>query len=466
MSSLHADDDIPFEGEDRNHLAVDELPQPAMAVNTANAAIEAAARANVQARFAMALQRPRDPDLARERLMKECKRTSFAKVATWTIPNRGSGFSIRFAEAALRVWGNVGVDAIVLYDDAERRVLNLVVTDYEAPITYTRPLVIAKTMERNSIKKGQTVRNVRVGSDGQRVYVIEATDQDMAQKQGSEVSKAIRAEGLRLIPGDILDDCKRQLRETLTSEAARDPDAARKTILDGFASIHVSAAALKAYVGKELLQCSPAELEELRGIWVAIRDGQTTWQDILADKDDSAASDAPSKSRTEEMKQKLKDSTPPANGNAELQEAVKTYQKGTKPKPAAKQAEDPDLARKQALVAEITAERSKRKIPAEAYTEWLETVHGKRPERQSELSVDELQRVLLLAKDFLPPAARANAVTIGAICEAFERRNLLLEDALETALAITGRHIKELGELSEEEAQAVLADIVKPKPAR
>lgn len=354
-----------------------------VAAATANAALEATAKATIQARFAMALQRPRDPDLARERLLKECRRSGFAQVATWSIPNRGRGFSIRFAEAALRCWGNVGIDALVLYDDAERRVVNLTITDYEAPLFYTRPLVIQKVVERREVRKGQVPRGIRANSDGQRVYLIEATDQDVAQKQGSEISKAIRAEGLRLIPGDILDECRELLRETLAAKAAKDPDAARKQILDGFAALHVSAAALKEFVGRELTACSPAELEDLRGIWQAIKDGETTWPEVVAAKEGDEQEAKPKTSRTEEVKERLK--------------------KGAAP-PTEPQVADPDLEAKVEVVKELTELRAKRKVPTKTFNGWVQTLYGtdKLPEdfRLSHLPLMALKSMLAWAQSY------------------------------------------------------------------
>ena len=43
-------------------------------------------------------------------------------------------------------------------------------------------------------------------------------------------------------------------------------------------------ATLKEYLGHDLSTCSPVELESLRDLWAAIRDGATTWADALAER--------------------------------------------------------------------------------------------------------------------------------------------------------------------------------------
>lgn len=293
-------------------IDLDLAPVAVQPAQTANASLEAWAKANVAARFALAAQRPRDTDVVRDRLLHECRRPSFALVARWAIPNRGNGWSIRFAEAALRLWGNCGVDPLLIYEDSERRVLSVTVTDYESNLTYGRPVVVPKVVERHEVKKGQVVRGVRTNSAGVRVYVIEATDQEMAQRLGAELSKALRAEALRMIPGDILDEANRLVRETLTAESARDPDAARKAVLDSFAGLGVSPAALKAHIGKEIKACSPAELSDLRELYVAIRDGHTTWQEATAQAREAEEPPPPRQKAEDRVLSRLgADKTPP-----------------------------------------------------------------------------------------------------------------------------------------------------------
>src|ERR1051325_3623418 len=76
----------------------------------ATQALVAKATADIQARWVMALRRPRNLDDVRQDIIKECKRPGFAKVAIYSVPRAGTqikGLSIRFAEVAMRCMGNL-----------------------------------------------------------------------------------------------------------------------------------------------------------------------------------------------------------------------------------------------------------------------------------------------------------------------------------------------------------------------
>lgn len=271
-----------------------------MIVQRETAAIAAAAQAEamVKGRFVMALQRPRDWDAVRVSILKDCKRTSFAEVARYRKPiGEGvEGFSIRFAEAALRHMTNLLVETPTLYDDDEKRIVRASVTDLEGNATYTKDVTIAKTVERNFLKKDQVPLKKRVNSKGKTVYIVEASEDDLLAKENALLSKAIRNGVLRLLPGDIQDEAWAQITETLKLEVERDPDAARKKIVDAFAEQGVKPADLKTYLGHDIAAASPAQLDELRKVHAAVKTGEASWADILAAKtgkaDDGEAKDA------------------------------------------------------------------------------------------------------------------------------------------------------------------------------
>ena len=115
-------------------------------------ALEATARAAVESRYVMALKRPRNPDMARTVLLRDCKRPGFAESAVYAKPIGGgkvTGLSVRFAEAALRAWGNVLCESQTVYDDDEKRIVRITVTDLEANVTFPKEVTIAKRVERS-----------------------------------------------------------------------------------------------------------------------------------------------------------------------------------------------------------------------------------------------------------------------------------------------------------------------------
>lgn len=285
--------------------------QSATGVETATTAelaisqVEAQARALVQARFYMAAKMRRTWDDVEQRLIRECRRPRFAASA-WYIKPIGKdetkwprGLSIRFAEAALRMSGNIDVQIQSAYDDEWKRVIRVSVLDLETNFGYTKEVTIDKTVERK-YASDREVLAARQNSRGEQTYLVRATEDEVMVKQNSLVSKEIRTQGLRLIPGDILDECKALIQATI-ADGAEDPEAARKSIFDNFATIGVLPADLAKYLEHDTANLLPAEVVTLRGIFVAIKNGDATWKDVMAAKfgpaDGTEESDATKKLR-------------------------------------------------------------------------------------------------------------------------------------------------------------------------
>lgn len=270
------------------------------APDTASTAVAAQAKALVEARYIMAIRRPRDMDVVRERMLKECARPSFAAVARYTKPigkdksKWPTGPSIRFAEAAVRNMTNITVETMTVYDDREKRIVRVMVTDLEANVPYSQDITIAKTIERRQKKDGDTVISTRTNSYGDTVYILEGTDDDIINKQQALISKAVRTLGLRLIPGDIVDECMDQVLVTQANADAQDPDAAKRKLFDAFSVLGVRAEQLKEYLGHDAEALSPKEVAELRGLYAAIRDGEASWREVMdtraAEKADATGS--------------------------------------------------------------------------------------------------------------------------------------------------------------------------------
>lgn len=283
-------------------VARNEFANELAAPDTASTAVAAQAKALVEARYIMALRRPRDMDVVRERMLKECCRPSFAAVARYVKPigqdrNKWpTGPSIRFAEAAVRNMGNVTVETMTVYDDREKRIVRVTVTDLEANVPYSQDITIAKTIERRRKKDGDVVLSQRTNSYGDTVYILEATDDDIINKQQALISKAIRTQGLRLIPGDIVDECMEQVMVTQRDADAEDPDAAKRKLFDAFGGLGVRAEQLKEYLAHDAASLSPKELSDLRALYAAIRDGEATWREVMEARTGAAATQEASSS--------------------------------------------------------------------------------------------------------------------------------------------------------------------------
>lgn len=271
-------------------------PAPLAVVETSSAVLAAQAKALVEARYTVAFARPRDWDMVRERLLKDCRRPGFADSAIYHKPiGKGiEGPSIRFAEAAIRSMTNVTVETATIFDDAERRIVRVTVTDLEANVPYSQDVTISKTIERNSVKPGEVPLRTRTGSRGQAVYILEATDDDILNKANALVSKAVRTLGLRLLPGDIMDECMDTCKATQRDRDAKDPDTAKRKLFDAFGSVGVTVDQLKVYLGHDGRVLSAKEGETLRALYNSLKDGQTTWREVMDSKDDPKSEKATS----------------------------------------------------------------------------------------------------------------------------------------------------------------------------
>lgn len=256
-------------------------------METSSSAAAAYAKAMVEARYVMAMHRPRNWDQVRIDILTECRRPDFANnQSTWYAKpvgrgNAVEGLGIRFVEMALRCMTNVYPDQSMIFEDEEKEIHRVMVTDLEANLTYSMDVKVSKTVERSSPASDGSYRSVRKNAQGRNVYTVLATEDALLNKRQALVSKAVRVLGLRLIPGDIQDEAEEIIKSVRMNSAARDPNAARKKMVDAFASIGVKASDLAKYLGHELGSCSPAEIDHLRGLYGAIKDGEVTWVSVM-----------------------------------------------------------------------------------------------------------------------------------------------------------------------------------------
>lgn len=292
--------------------------------DTAMAAVQAREQALVQARFIMAERHQRDWDVVRVRLLKHCHRPGFAGAAWYKKPTGrakingkwvdtfAEDVSARFAEVARQEIGNLDILTSVTYEDAHTRVITATVMDLQRNNRDSRDIVINKVTEKRGKKndageweppEGREVLSQRVNTHGEPVYLVRATEDEIRQRMNAEISKAQRDETKRLIPIDILDDCRAAILATRLAEDKRDPLAARKKVIDAFASLEVMPDELANYLGHSLDKATPSEIDELRGLFTAIKDGEVTMANAMKMKYDSPG--ASSEDREDVAEQKL-----------------------------------------------------------------------------------------------------------------------------------------------------------------
>ena len=292
---------------------------------TSSAMLAAQVTADVEARYKMALLRPRNWDAVRQTIVKECRRPSFAnnKSALYFKPigDGIEGLGIRFVEMALRSMTNVLIETKTIYDDDKKEIVRVMITDLENNITYPSDINVLKTVERRKPASDGTYISVRNNSYGKPTYTLPATDDEILNKRNALISKAMRSAGLRVIPGDLQDEAEQIIRQVRLDKAAQDPDAERRKIVDAFSTLGVQANDLVEYLGHKLDQCTPAQIVNLRGLYGALSNGEITWSEVMAKQTDDKEEDKAAEKQPA-RKSKAAAKQAPAKENKEKAPAV------------------------------------------------------------------------------------------------------------------------------------------------
>lgn len=288
-----------------------------------NAAI-AKARAEVEAPYTLARHFPRSWLDVRTKLLNELDRVEYAKASLYERKqgrkqneqtgrwedNIIKGLSIRFAESAMALSGNMRAGQEIQYDDDDKRIYRVFVIDLETNAINEATIVVEKTVERNDESSGnRTVRYTRQSVDKKNVHICDATEDEITLKANNTGNRAKRNLILALVPPDIKDECLAKAIAVKAANIAKDPHGERKKIADSFAELNVFPSALEEYMGHPLDQCSPAEIGLLQGLFAAIRAGEATWPEIVGERSKPEAEQVKTnrgKKLAEELKAKSK----------------------------------------------------------------------------------------------------------------------------------------------------------------
>jgi hypothetical protein len=276
------------------------------------AAIAAAegAKALVEAKYKIALFKPRKYDDVRQKILDAVRRPMMADRVEYAKPQGGTtikGASIRFAELALREWGNVMTDTQVIFEDDYTRRIRVMVLDLETNTSFSNEVSISKTVERKKATDREIIGK-RTNSQGELVFIVKATDEELLTRTASAVSKVLRNEGLRVIPSEIIDEAIEEARKVVRDKNSKDPEGERKKLLDAFGVIGVKPSDIDAYLGEPLPKVIPeGMLVELRGIYESLKTGEATWKGIMEGKYGTGDDKKPvGKTAEERLKEGLK----------------------------------------------------------------------------------------------------------------------------------------------------------------
>lgn len=249
----------------------------------AASSMQAEAMAAVQARYIVARQCPRDLVKFRANLLAMCRNPKFADEALYEKPVGGdemvTDFSIRFAEAVVRFYGNLDVSTEATFDDPQRRKIRITATDLENNATFRADRMLEKTVERKYAGEDRTVIAQRLNSRRQKVFIVVATEEEFFTKEAAAASKLIRTNVMRFVDEDIKDECHKVIETTLKTAASNDPAARITRLVAAYAKFGVDRDKLNEVLGHPVEQATPDEIVQLTKHWVGLREGES-WNDI------------------------------------------------------------------------------------------------------------------------------------------------------------------------------------------
>lgn len=243
--------------------------------NTGAVAIEQErAVAEAQGQLILAKRFPRDLNAAYAELMESCSIPSFAQSAFYSVPNRGSGPSIRFAEEVARVYSN--------FQYGHRELSR---GDGKSEVE-----VFAWDMEKNNYSKRQiTVLHVVDTKNGPKVLRDQA---DIDNKIANVASKQIRGRILALMPKWIVAEAIEKCKSTIAGTSAEPISVRVRKMTQAFAKFGVNPSHLESHLGHSLDDTTIDELIDLTGIFNAIKDGAKASEYFSAKEEQAEASSA------------------------------------------------------------------------------------------------------------------------------------------------------------------------------
>jgi hypothetical protein len=233
-------------------------------------AVAATAREEAEIKAAIVLARrfPRDENAAYTRIIKACKRPSFAEGAMYSFP-RGNqivtGPSVQLAREIARCWGNIRYGLRVVSIDDQMVHIRGYAYDAET--------------------------NAYVEAEDKFSKLIYRRGRGWVQPDERELRELINRRGailirnciLQVVPSDIVEDAQRVVQETLRKAAQGEidqnrEDAIRRLAL-AFDGLGVSTEVLERYLGHPLSAITAEEIAHLRGVYKSIVDGHTRTTD-------------------------------------------------------------------------------------------------------------------------------------------------------------------------------------------
>jgi len=218
-------------------------------------------------------------------LLVDCENPDFAHKAVYVLPGDPPirDLSIRFAEHAQRVMTNLSIDTAPENEDERTAYYRTTIVDLESNTPTSETFRVSKVTSKREVSEDEFVIEERKDARGS-LYTVEASDQELAARYGAIRSRVKRQLILSLIPADVRVACLDKCLEVTGNAAATDPQAEAKRLTHDYLAIGVEPSEIREYLGKTIQNASAAELVELRGLLTTMREGNSSWAQLLDKK--------------------------------------------------------------------------------------------------------------------------------------------------------------------------------------
>ncbi len=211
--------------------------------------------AEARGQIQLAKMFPRSMSAATAELLEACKSQEFAKSAFYSVPNRGSGPSIRFAEEVARCYGNFEYGHRELSRSKGKSEIE----------------VFAWDKEKNNVSKRQiTVAHIRDTKQGPKPLRDQA---DIDNRIANVASKQMRGRILALLPKALVELGVAECRKTLTGRNGESVSSRVSSLIASFSEFGVSPEQLGIYIGHSIDSCTVDDITDLIGVYNALNEG-------------------------------------------------------------------------------------------------------------------------------------------------------------------------------------------------
>lgn len=279
-------------------------------VNAGSVTIEAE-RAIAEARGQMQLAKmfPRSVAASISEFLESCKSMEFAATAFYSVPNRGSGPSIRFAEEAARCYGNFEYGHRELSRSEGKSEIEVFAWDKEKNNRSTRQITVVHVLDAKT---------------GSRKLTDQA---DIDNKIANVASKQIRGRILALLPKHLVAIGIAACKRTLGGGNEKPLSERIVAMSQAFLKYGITTPHLTDHLGHSLDTTTTDELADLIGIYNALKDGAKPSEYFKSVESDRSASVGASITAAAHKAAEVADTGTPAP-------AAQTDQKAPTTKPA------------------------------------------------------------------------------------------------------------------------------------